>query len=275
VQPGTGTIFINDVGQDTWEEIDQAVAGANYGWPNSEGFRKPGDPQTTIGTYHDPLLAYNHAGPPPGDNCAIVGGTFYNPPKSQFPRQYVGMYFFEDLCNGWIHVFNPAHPGSLSNPDTSGPFATGDAGNTVAMKVDSAGNLYYLSRTSGQVERISYRAPMITPFKQTVGLGQAASFTVSNGGATPFTYQWQHLVGGTWTNVGPNAATYTINSVGSGDAGSYRVIVSNSLGQATSVTATLTVHSARPVDAVGVAWFALNDDGWLDALHKWRGGHRV
>jgi glucose/arabinose dehydrogenase len=153
VQPGTGKIFINDVGQNIWEEIDQAVAGGNYGWPYSEGFKKPGDQNTSIGTYRDPLLAYNHLGPPPGYNCAIVGGTFYNPPTVQFPRPLIGKYFFEDLCNQWIHIFDPAHPGSLIHPDTSMPFASGDAGNTVALNVDAAGSLYYLSRTSGQIEK--------------------------------------------------------------------------------------------------------------------------
>src|SRR5439155_12911459 len=34
IQPGTGRMFINDVGQSTWEEIDDGVAGANYGWPS-------------------------------------------------------------------------------------------------------------------------------------------------------------------------------------------------------------------------------------------------
>ena len=36
-QPGTGRIFINDVGQSAWEEINDGVAGANYGWPECEG----------------------------------------------------------------------------------------------------------------------------------------------------------------------------------------------------------------------------------------------
>jgi hypothetical protein len=162
VQPGTGQIFINDVGQNTWEEIDQAVAGANYGWPNSEGFKKPTDAATLIGTYTDPLLAYNHSGGRAGGGCAIVGGVFYNPPTSQFPSQYVGKYFYEDLCGGWIRVFDPAQPGSLSDPDPSTGFATGDAGNTVALKVDSAGSLYYLSQTAGAVEKISYPAGMVT-----------------------------------------------------------------------------------------------------------------
>src|SRR5207249_8583728 len=43
-QPGTGRMFINDVGQDTWEEINEGVAGANYGWPNCEGACNPPNP---------------------------------------------------------------------------------------------------------------------------------------------------------------------------------------------------------------------------------------
>src|SRR5262245_55724051 len=36
IQPGTGRMFINDVGQNTWEEVDEGIPGANYGWPNCE-----------------------------------------------------------------------------------------------------------------------------------------------------------------------------------------------------------------------------------------------
>lgn len=262
VQPGTGLIFINDVGQNTWEEINQAFAGANYGWPYSEGFKRSGDQNTIIGTYHDPLLAYNHSGSPGGS--AIVGGVFYNPARSQFPVAYVGKFFYEDLSAGWIRVFNPAHPGSLSNPDTSTAFATGDAGNTVALAVDAAGNLYYLSQTGGQVERISYKPPVINPVKETVQPGQSASFTVTvAGGATPFSYQWQDLVNGTWTNVGTNSATLLLTNVTAADAGTYRVFVSNALGRDVSTNATLSVRApAVALDAGGGAagWFAADAD---------------
>src|SRR5215213_5908560 len=37
IQPTTGTTFINDVGEDAWEEINRGAAGANYGWPRYEG----------------------------------------------------------------------------------------------------------------------------------------------------------------------------------------------------------------------------------------------
>ena len=40
-QPGIGRMFINDVGEGTWEEINDGIAGSNYGWPNCEGFCNP------------------------------------------------------------------------------------------------------------------------------------------------------------------------------------------------------------------------------------------
>jgi glucose/arabinose dehydrogenase len=81
IQPGTGTIFINDVGGDTpeaWEEINRGAAGANYGWPVHEGVAK--DPP-----YVDPIFAYAH-GSTDTTGCAITGGTFY-PPRPSCSRK--------------------------------------------------------------------------------------------------------------------------------------------------------------------------------------------
>jgi glucose/arabinose dehydrogenase len=157
VQPGTGIIFIDDVGENVWEEIDQSVAGANYGWSGGEtdGFgQSPPGP----GVYHDPLLAYNHTGGPAGGGSGIVGGVFYDPEVAQFPSSYVGKYFYADLSGGWIRVFDPAHPGTAADPDTSSSFASGIPANLVDLNVDSAGNLYVLA-LDGTVWRISYSAP--------------------------------------------------------------------------------------------------------------------
>src|SRR5205085_6591808 len=100
VEPGTGRIFINDVGEAAWEEIDEGVAGANYGWSATEG--PTSDPR-----FRGPIFAYQHGyGPTVG--CAITGGTFYNPQALQFPAQYQGHYFFADFCSGWIRDYNPA-----------------------------------------------------------------------------------------------------------------------------------------------------------------------
>jgi glucose/arabinose dehydrogenase len=251
VQPGTGTIFINDVGEITWEEIDRSVPGANFGWSggNSDGFgQSPPGP----GVYHDPLLAYNHMGGPAGGGTAIVGGTFYDPATPQFPSNYIGKYFYADLSGGWIRVFDPGDPGSASDPDTSTSFATGIPGGQVDLTVDSAGNLYDLSQ-NGTVTRISYQTPQVAsmaptivaaPAGQQVNAGQTATFTVVASGSAPLTYQWQHLVATAWANVGTDSPTYAIDPAMTADAGSYRVIVSNVAGSATSESALLVVNPA-------------------------------
>jgi glucose/arabinose dehydrogenase len=66
---GTETVLINDVGQDTWDEINQLERGANYGWNVYEG--PESNPQ-----YVDPNFAYGHDGDPATTGCAITGGTF-------------------------------------------------------------------------------------------------------------------------------------------------------------------------------------------------------
>jgi glucose/arabinose dehydrogenase len=148
-QPGTGRLFINDVGASTFEEINDGIAGSNYGWSICEGVCSP--PNVN---FRDPLFAYGH-----GEGCAIVGGAFYNPAINQFPGFYVNKYFFGDLCNGWIHLFDPAS-------STASDFATGITF-LVDLKVGPEGSLYYLAQgNNGQVWKISATpapTPTITP----------------------------------------------------------------------------------------------------------------
>ncbi len=159
VQPGTGRILINDVGENTWEEIDDSIAGGNYGWSggNTDGFGHT-PPAFAAGTYHDPLLAYTHSGTASlATGSAIVGGTFYDPATSQFPNSYIGMYFYEDLSSGWIRYFNPNTPNNAATPDgNSVQFASNTPGGLRELSVDSAGNLYYLSGGDGSIRRISF-----------------------------------------------------------------------------------------------------------------------
>ncbi len=103
VEPGTGgRIYINDVGEQTWEEINDLKAGANYGWPRHEGFQGGSG-------FTRPVFAYRHDSlkntPPATSGCAITGGAFYHAPagaSAPFAAEYEGDYLFADLCNGWI-----------------------------------------------------------------------------------------------------------------------------------------------------------------------------
>ena len=230
VQPVTGRIFINDVGETTFEEIDDGSAGANYGWPNSEG------PTTNAGET-GPSYYYGH-GTGPFLGCAITGAAFYNPPSSQFPASYTGTYFFADLCGGWINQYDPGTGGVAT-------FASGIA-TPVDLHVASDGSLYYLARGSGSVYRVSFgasQAPTITqqPASQTVAPGQRVTFTVAASGTQPLSYQWQrnHM------NIkGATSSSYTIAAATSADNGAvFRALVSNGSGSVFSNDAALTVTS--------------------------------
>lgn len=142
-QPGTSRLYINDVGEQTWEEINEGEAGANYGWPESEG-------PTSNPAHRGPVYAYRHTG---GGvtGCAITGGAFYNPSSVQFPSSFVGKYFFADFCGNWIRTFDPAN-GAVAD------FAAG-AANPVDLKVGPDGSLYYLARGSGSVFQVVYSGP--------------------------------------------------------------------------------------------------------------------
>ncbi|HVF86298.1 MAG TPA: PQQ-dependent sugar dehydrogenase [Pyrinomonadaceae bacterium] len=233
-QPETGHMFINDVGQSTYEEINDGVAGANYGWPNSEG-------PTSNAAHRGPLYWYGR-GPVETGGCAITGGTFYNPAASQFPNDYVGSYFFADFCSGWIRRLDPASGNAASG------FASGIS-SPVDLKVGPDGVLYYLARGSGAVFKIQYTAIVAPaasahPASQTVAEGQPATFSVTATGTAPLSYQWQR----DGSNIaGANASTYTTPPTIVADTGArFRCVISNSSGSATSNEAVLTVTANQP-----------------------------
>jgi len=139
VQPLSGRIFINDVGQNTWEEINDGVAGANYGWPETEG--PTNDPR-----FKSPFYAYDRRNT---GECAITGGSFYNPSTEQFPDEFIGLYLFADYCGGWIRSLD-------TDTVTVSPFAT-DISFPVDLRVSDDGSLYYLARGQGSNTGVLYR----------------------------------------------------------------------------------------------------------------------
>lgn len=233
-QPGTTRMFINDVGAGTWEEINDGIAGSNYGWALTEG--PTSDPR-----FRSPLFAYDHNIGPTG-GCAIAGGAFYNPQVVQFPTSFVGKYFFADLCSGWIRVLDPSN-------NTAAAFAS-SAGQPVDLKVATDGSLYYISRTNNSLFRVQFNAgspPTITshPSNQSVLVGQPASFSVGASGTGTLTYQWQRNT----TNIGgATSPTFTLPAAALADNGAkFRCLVTNSFGTTPSNEATLTVSTPPPV----------------------------
>ena len=139
-QPGTGRMHINDVGGALWEEINLGVAGANYGWPLTEG-------PTTNPAFRSPILAYApHQSPPLFTGGSIVGAAFYNPPVNIFGSAWEGDYFFADYSAGWIYRMDS------DNWDTAYAFAR-SSGSPTNLLVGPDGALYVLD--GPRVDRIS------------------------------------------------------------------------------------------------------------------------
>ncbi|MCE9540360.1 MAG: PQQ-dependent sugar dehydrogenase, partial [Bacteroidetes bacterium] len=242
LQPGTNKLFANDVGEGTWEEINNiTVGGKNCGWPGSEGM-------STNPAYTNPVYAYHHGATGTDNGCAITGGAFFNPSTSNYPSQYTGKYFFIDYCNHWINYLD------LSNGAQKFNFATNLANALNYIKVGTDGNLYYFSISTNSLYKIIYsntNSPVITdpPDNLSVSQGQQAIFSVAASGTNPLSYQWKK----NGNNIsGAYSSTYTINNVQTSDAGQYSVYISNSFGNVTSneVTLSVTAFNAKPVATI-------------------------
>ena len=222
-----GRIHLNDVGQDTWEEVNQGVAGSNYGWPQTEGPNPPG-----VAGVRYPIHTYQNA----GNFCAITGATFYRPVTATFPAEYAGRYFFGDFCGGFIRMLSPP------NYTASTDFASGIS-SLVDLQVHTDGSLYYLARGGGEVFRVQFTgnvAPTISsqPSSVTVSAGQQASFSVTASGTAPLQYQWQR----NGVNIAnSNSPTFTLTTTAADNGAMFRALVSNAAGSVTSNAATLTV----------------------------------
>ncbi len=140
VQPGTGRMYINDVGQDVWEEVNLGAPGANYGWPASEG------PANITAGVTAPLFAYRHsatspAGSGPGGfftGFAITGGAFY-PGTGAFPAAYRNSYYFADYVSRYVGRLD------LANNHAASAFAS-LTGAPVGLQAGLDGALYVLTR---------------------------------------------------------------------------------------------------------------------------------
>ncbi len=147
----THDLYIGDVGQNTWEEVDRQPAastgGQNYGWRILEGFAcfNPPSNCTPPANYVPPIWTYNHIA---GD-CAIVGGYVYRGTRFVIPR---GVYYYADECTG--HLWGLRFDGSAwqSNQLLDEPF------NISSFGEDEAGELYVADLSGGRVLRIDSAA---------------------------------------------------------------------------------------------------------------------
>jgi glucose/arabinose dehydrogenase len=129
----TGDLWIADVGQDHWEEVDvdraPIEAGRNYGWPQREAGHRLKSPTRPPGAV-EPEYEYNHD----GGNCSITGGYVYRGTK--LASLLDGVYLFADYCRGELFGVRDAKAEDLKL-HINAPTSFGE---------DSAGEVYVLSQ---------------------------------------------------------------------------------------------------------------------------------
>lgn len=137
-----GDLWLGDVGQDAWEEVDLVTVGENYGWNVREGANcfEPPSGCTTIGLT-DPVTEYDR-----GVGRSITGGYVY---RGAAVPDLVGWYVFGDFISGAILAI-PADSQPGVAPETLD--LSGLSISTFAEDLD--GELYVVSYVNGQIYRI-------------------------------------------------------------------------------------------------------------------------
>jgi glucose/arabinose dehydrogenase len=142
----TGDLYIGDVGQDRYEEIDRFPAGqgagANLGWRVAEGLHctaNVGPLPCTDATLTQPIVEYSHA-----DGCSVTGGTVY---RGAVPA-LAGRYVYADYCSGrvWSAARAPSGVWSVRDVITY-------AGSISTFGEDEQGELYFADYTRGELRR--------------------------------------------------------------------------------------------------------------------------
>jgi glucose/arabinose dehydrogenase len=146
--PMTGDLWIGDVGQGDFEEINHSIAterrdaarGANFGWSAFEGFERFNDDQPADGALA-PLFVYDHA----DGRCSVTGGTVA---RDDSVPDLAGWYLFGDYCTGQIWALDPTAP-----PDEPRVVEIAELSGLVAITSGPEAEVYIVSN-GGTVARL-------------------------------------------------------------------------------------------------------------------------
>jgi glucose/arabinose dehydrogenase len=141
--PATGDLWIGDVGQNAWEEVNREPAGAggrNYGWNRREG-KHPFAGERPRGAV-DPVIEYGRA----GGACTVIGGSVYRGDAIPGLR---GAYLYGDYCAGWVRAAR-VRGGKLAEQRNLGI----DVPSLTSFGVGADGELYAMSLL-GKLYRIA------------------------------------------------------------------------------------------------------------------------
>jgi glucose/arabinose dehydrogenase len=145
----TGDLYIGDVGQGAWEEINVqpsvSAGGENYGWNVMEGTHCYNAVSCDQAGLVLPVVEYPHT----GGACSVTGGHVY---RGSLLPDLAGRYFYGDYCAGWIRSFRYSGGTAVDSQDHSGDLGT--VSQIVSFGEDAAGELYIV-RLTGAIYRLA------------------------------------------------------------------------------------------------------------------------
>jgi glucose/arabinose dehydrogenase len=145
VDPATGALWIGDVGQNLWEEIDTAPAGArglDFGWHRWEG-RHCYEPATGCDPagVTMPVTEYGH-----GAGCSVIGGVVYRGDAVPALR---GAYLFSDYCSGTLWAIDAGLDAAQA------PITLLETGRAISsIGTDDAGEVYLTDIARGELLKL-------------------------------------------------------------------------------------------------------------------------
>jgi len=141
----SGLLYIADVGQGKWEEVNVAradSAGINYGWRTMEGAHCFLIPVCAKSGLHPPVLEYSH-----DEGCSITGGVVY---RGRAIPGLAGHYFYSDWCEGWLRSFRIDPTGAADRRQ----WRVARVPSVTSVSADAFGEVYVVSG-SGTVYRLA------------------------------------------------------------------------------------------------------------------------
>jgi glucose/arabinose dehydrogenase len=154
----TGDLYIGDVGQGLFEEVDvepRGQGGKNYGWDVTEGFEcfEPQSGCDTTGITF-PAVAYAHQNGGAADDCSVIGGYVYR--GTAIPA-LVGRYLYGDICSGRVRSFVWNGSAAVSAVELTTALASNTTVDALASFGEDLNGELYVADLSGTVFRIDPR----------------------------------------------------------------------------------------------------------------------
>lgn len=212
----TGDLWIADVGQNDWEEIDfqpaDSEGGENYGWRCYEG-NEPYNTQNCddFSAYYPPVHVYENSN---SIGCSVTGGVVYR--GSDYPEAY-GWYIYADFCSGRIWALYPNKAGEWVNIELLNTTNS----EIVSFGEDTNREMYMVGIGSGTISRVTFEcntpaAPGLSGDVALCGPQSTATLT-STGAPEGYEYCWfrdgeliEGASGNTLTVESPGSYTTTL-----------------------------------------------------------------